>query len=151
MTHSFRARRRQVVRLGVAAGLVAALAGCDGGGNAGFRATDITGLDLGRDLALEDHEGRSRTLSDFAGKVVVVFFGFIQCPDVCSMTLTDLSQVMRSLGQDADGVQVLFVTVDPERDNQVVLSQYVTYFDPRFLGMRGAPSLTGLSPQIAPH
>ena len=99
--------------------------------------TDVTGASLGRELSLLDHNGTARTLADFRGKVVVVFFGFVHCPDVCPMTLSELAAVARELGKDADRMQVLFVTVDPERDTPEVLRQYVPSFDPRFLGLHG--------------
>jgi len=110
-------------------------AGCDGGPK--FKSTDITGADYGKSLELTDHNGKPRRLEDFRGKAVVVFFGFTHCPDVCPTTLVDMAQVVKSLGSDGDRVQVLFVTVDPERDTQDALAKYVTAFDPRFLGMRG--------------
>lgn len=137
MTRSFRPARRSVLRLGVAGAMAAVLAACDRDAKLAFRATDITGVELGRDLSLQDHQGRPHTMTDFTGKVVVVFFGFIQCPDVCPTTLAELSQVMSNLGPDADRVQVLFVTIDPERDTAPILAQYVTQFDTRFLGLRG--------------
>lgn len=117
------------------------LAGCEGGGPK-FRNTDITGADYAKDFALTDHNGKLRTLADFRGKAVVVFFGFTRCPDVCPTTLVELKQVMTKLGADGDKVQVLFVTVDPERDTQAVLSQYVPAFDPRFLGMSADAATT---------
>lgn len=117
------------------------LAGCEGGG-AKFRSTDITGSDFGRSLALTGHDGKPRTLEDFRGKLVVMFFGFTRCPDVCPTTLADMAQVMKSLGPQADRVQVLFVSVDPARDTQKVLSQYVPAFDPRFLGLYGDEEAT---------
>ena len=86
---------------------------------------------------LTDHNGRARTLEDFRGKVVTVFFGFTHCPDVCPATLAEMAQVMRELGPDAERVQVLFVTVDPERDTAQVLKQYVPSFHPSFLGLYG--------------
>ena len=110
-------------------------AGCNGGPK--FKSTDITGADYGKSLELTDHNGKPRRLEDFRGKAVVVFFGFTHCPDVCPTTLVDMAQVVKSLGSDGDRVQVLFVTVDPERDTQDALAKYVTAFDPRFLGMRG--------------
>ena len=103
---------------------------------------DITGADYGRALSLTDHTGASRTLADWKGKVVVVFFGFTQCPDVCPTTLATMADVMKRLGPDADKVQVLFVTVDPERDTQAVLAPYVTAFDPRFVGLWGDTDAT---------
>jgi protein SCO1/2 len=119
-------------------GLAVALAGCEGGQQV-FRSTDITGAEFGRQFTLSDHTGKQRSLTDFAGKVVVVFFGFTHCPDVCPTTLAELAVAMKKIGADGDRVQVLMVTVDPARDTAEVLSQYVTAFDPRFLGMRGSP------------
>jgi protein SCO1/2 len=112
------------------------LVACDGAAPK-FRSTDITGVDYGKSLALSDHHGKSRRLEDFRGKALVLFFGFTHCPDVCPTTLADMAQVMRALGPQADRVQVLFVSVDPERDTQAVLAKYVPAFDPRFLGLRG--------------
>lgn len=119
-------------------GLAVALVGCEGGQQV-FRSTDITGAEFGRQFTLSDHTGKQRSLTDFAGKVVVVFFGFTHCPDVCPTTLAELAVAMKKIGADGDRVQVLMVTVDPARDTAEVLSQYVTAFDPRFLGMRGSP------------
>jgi protein SCO1/2 len=107
-----------------------------------FKLTDVTGANLGRELNLLDHNSRPRTLADFRGKVVVIFFGFAQCPDVCPTTLSELAAVARELGKDADRMQVLFVTVDPERDTPGVLRQYVPSFDPRFLGLYGDAEAT---------
>ncbi|HEU4324975.1 MAG TPA: SCO family protein [Roseiflexaceae bacterium] len=116
------------------------LAGCDGGPQ--FKSTDITGVDYGKSLALTDHTGRPRTLADFRGKAVVLFFGFTHCPDVCPTTLADVSQALKQLGSDAQQVQVLLVTVDPERDTPEALAKYVTAFDPRFLGLYGDEAAT---------
>jgi protein SCO1 len=113
-----------------------ALAGCDGGGPK-FKSTDITGVDYGKSLDLTDHTGKPRHLQDFRGKAVVLFFGFTHCPDVCPTTLAEMSQALKQLGPDADRVQVVLVTVDPERDTREALAKYVTAFDPRFLGMYG--------------
>ncbi|MDR9824823.1 SCO family protein, partial [Vibrio sp. FNV 38] len=100
---------------------------------------DITGSkSFGTDFSLTDHTGKRRTLEDFRGKVVVMFFGYTHCPDVCPTTLAELRAVMDTLGKDADRVQVLFVTVDPERDTQDLLAKYVPAFDPRFIGLRPA-------------
>ena len=112
-----------------------ALAACDGAPK--FRSTDITGAEYGRSLELPDTSGRVRRLEDFRGKAVVLFFGFTHCPDVCPTTLADLASAMKALGPDAERVQVLFVTVDPERDTAGELAQYVRAFDPRFLALRG--------------
>ena len=97
---------------------------------------------LRRDFSLRDHHGNPRTLADFRGKAVVVFFGYTQCPDVCPTTLTSLAAAMKRLGPDADRVQVLFITVDPERDTAALLSKYVPAFDPRFLALRGSAEET---------
>jgi protein SCO1/2 len=114
----------------------AALAAC-GEGQPSFRSVDVTGADFGRELALTDHTGRARTLADFKGKVTVVFFGFTQCPDACPTTLAELKSVKEQLGNDGDRLQVLFVTVDPERDTRDLLAKYVPAFDPSFLGLYG--------------
>jgi len=112
------------------------LAGC-GPSKPSFRNADITGAEFGKDFALTDHTGKPRTLVDFRGKVVVMFFGYTRCPDVCPTTMAELKQVLGKLGDDARRVQVLFVTVDPERDTQALLAQYVPAFDPGFLGLYG--------------
>ncbi|MBU3567704.1 SCO family protein [Polynucleobacter alcilacus] len=104
-----------------------------------FKNIDITGSTaFGKDFSLLDPDGKVRTLADFKGKVVLMFFGYTQCPDVCPTTLTEMQQVMTLLGPQADKVQVLFVTVDPARDTDAILKQYVPAFDPRFLGLRPA-------------
>jgi protein SCO1/2 len=121
--------------------LAAALVACSPEGPR-FRSTDVTGAEFGRSLALAGHDGRPRTLADFRGKAVVVFFGYTHCPDVCPTTLADMAGVMKQLGTDAARVQVLFVTVDPERDTREVLAQYVPAFDPTFLGLYGDAAAT---------
>ncbi len=104
-----------------------------------FKNIDITGSTaFGKDFSLIDPDGKVRTLADFKGKVVVMFFGYTQCPDICPTTLTEMQQVMALLGPQSDKVQVLFVTVDPERDTAAILKQYVPSFDARFLGLRPA-------------
>lgn len=120
---------------------LALLAGCDGGGPK-FKSTDITGVDYGSSLDLPDTSGKMRHLADFRGKAIVLFFGYTHCPDVCPTTLADLAGVMKTLGADADRVQVLFVTVDPERDTPQALGEYVHAFDKRFIGLRGDPAAT---------
>ena len=102
-----------------------------------FRAIDITGAEYARDFNLTDHNGQPRSIKDFAGKVVVVFFGFTQCPDVCPTALAELAEVKRMLGKDGDKLQGIFVTVDPERDTPEVLKGYMANFDPSFLALRG--------------
>ena len=121
--------------------LLLALGACQQG-KPDFRATDITGAGFGQDFALTDHTGKPRALADFRGRVVVMFFGFTHCPDVCPNTLAELAAAVKKLGTDGDKVQVLLVTVDPERDTPQVLSQYVTAFDPRFLALRGTAEET---------
>jgi protein SCO1/2 len=100
-------------------------------------ATDITGADFAQSLSLTDHTGQPRTLAEFKGKAVALFFGYTHCPDVCPTTMTDMKKTMKLLGPRADEVQVLFVTLDPERDTQEILAKFVPSFDKRFLGLRG--------------
>ncbi len=107
-----------------------------------FKNTDVTGIDYAKDFVLTDHTGKVRTLADFKGKAVVVFFGYTQCPDVCPTTMAEMAGVMKHLGPLADKVQVVFVTLDPERDTAALLSKYVPAFDPRFLGMFGDKAAT---------
>jgi protein SCO1/2 len=102
-----------------------------------FANTDITGADFGRDFELTDHNGKRRSLVDYRGKVVALFFGFAQCPDICPTTLSDLARVKQQLGADSDKLQVLFVTLDPPRDTQEILASFVPAFDPSFIGLRG--------------
>jgi len=112
------------------------LAGCDG--RPQFKSTDITGADYGKTLELTDHTGRPRKLEDFRGKVVVVSFGFTHCPDVCPTTLVKLARVKQAGA--LPGVQVLFVSVDPQRDTPTALGLYVHAFDPDFIGLTAEPS-----------
>lgn len=121
-----------------------ALAGCQQQSDApaAFRLTDVTNAPFGKTLALTDHHGKPRTLEDFRGRVVVIFFGFIHCPDACPATLAELAQVAKTLGPDAARMQVLFVTVDPERDTPELLRQYVPSFHPDFLGLYGDAAAT---------
>jgi protein SCO1 len=108
-----------------------------------FNAVDITGArGYAADFRLTDHQGKPRTMADFHGKVVAIFFGFTHCPDVCPTTLSDMRQVMTMLGPDAQRLQVLFITVDPARDTQALLSQYVPSFHPSFLGLYGDEAAT---------
>jgi protein SCO1/2 len=105
--------------------------------NIKFNNVDITGSKaFGKDFSLTDHHGKKRELAEFKGQLVVMFYGYTQCPDVCPTTMTEMQGVMELLGKDASRVQVMFVTVDPERDTQELLSQYVPAFDKRFLGLR---------------
>ncbi len=132
-------RRLVLLRIPVVFGFAAIAAACT---KAKFEYTDITGVEIGGDFQLTDHNGHPRSLSDFRGKVVAVFFGFTHCPDVCPTTLAELAQTVKRLGARGDEVQILFITVDPARDTQKVLAQYVTAFDPRFLGLYGDPATT---------
>ncbi len=132
-------------RLAAGALLVLAVvgAGCNSSPPApAFQLTDITGADFARDVQLTDHNGRARTLAEFKGKVVVVFFGYTHCPDVCPVTLGELAIVARELGKDAGRMQVLFISVDPERDTPAMLSRYVPAFNPAFLGLYGDADAT---------
>lgn len=104
-----------------------------------FRGVDVTGADYARDFQLTDHNGQQRSLKDFAGKVVVVFFGFTQCPDVCPTALQEIAQVRQQLGADGERLQGLFITVDPERDELPLLKAYMANFDPSFLALRPTP------------
>lgn len=107
-----------------------------------FNNTDLTGATFGRQLSLPDHHGQLRSLSDFGGKAVVVFFGYASCPDVCPTMLAKLAEVMKALGDDASRIQVLFVTVDPERDSAERLKEFVPWFYPTFLGLRSDAAQT---------
>jgi protein SCO1 len=124
--------------------LCAILTGC---GNprtpsAQFHAMDVTGIDYGRNFRLTDHTGEVRTLNDFHGKVVVLFFGYTHCPEICPTTLSDLSLAIKQLGKDGPKVQVLFITIDPERDTRELLAKYVPAFNPTFLGLYGDAATT---------
>jgi len=134
--HQGISRRRALVLTGAAIGL-GLLAGCNVGGAVSFNGTDITGADFGRDFRLKDPSGRERTLADFKDKVVLLFFGFTQCPDVCPTALARAAEVKSLLGPDGDRLQVLFVSVDPERDTPEVLNAYTAAFDPTFLALYG--------------
>ena len=111
-----------------------------------FKSIDLTGADYAQGFSLTDHNGQLHILKDFAGKVVVVFFGFTQCPDVCPTSMAELAQVKQLLGPDGDKLQAIFITVDPERDTPELLKAYMGNFDPTFLALR--PTLEQL-PQVA--
>lgn len=138
---------RRFLTAALALAVTLALPACDRLGGLGseapsFKAIDITGADYARELALTDAEGRPRTLADFKGRVVVVFFGFTQCPDVCPTTLAELAAVKRELGTGGERVQGVFVTLDPERDTAELLKAYVQNFDAGFVALRGTPEQT---------
>ena len=107
-----------------------------------FESVDITGADYAQDFHLRDAQGHERSLADYRGKAVVLFFGYTQCPDVCPTTMAELQGVMQALGPEADRVQVLFVTLDPARDTPALLAQYVPGFDRRFVGLYGDEATT---------
>jgi protein SCO1/2 len=107
-----------------------------------FRGVDISEVEYARDIPLPDHNGQQRSLKDFRGKVVVVFFGYTQCPDVCPTTMQEMAEVKKLLGPDGDRLQSLFVTVDPDRDTPEMLKAYMGNFDPSFLALRGTPEQT---------
>ncbi|MEY4725977.1 MAG: hypothetical protein RLZ36_604 [Pseudomonadota bacterium] len=119
-------------RLMLSSLVVLALAGCSPD-KPKFNGIDITGADYAQDFTLTDHNNQRRSLSDFKGKVVVVFFGYTQCPDVCPTSMTELAEVKRLLGADADKLQGVFVTVDPPRDTTELLKAYMANFDPTFV------------------
>ena len=116
--------------------LVALLSGC-GKSSPTFAGIDLTGAEVGRDFSVTDHDGKPRTLADFRGKYVMIFFGYTHCPDVCPTALARAVAVRKLLGADAERLQVIFVTVDPERDTAALLKGYTTAFDPGVLGLRG--------------
>lgn len=123
--------------------LIGLLAGCEKPAlPSHFHASDVTGKYAQADFHLTDHNGKPRSLSDFKGKVAVVFFGYTHCPDVCPTTLADLAQTLRLLGKDAERVQVLFVTLDPERDTRELLAQFVPAFHPAILALYGDAKAT---------
>jgi protein SCO1/2 len=134
-------RRNALASLSVGAltvGLGGVLAACTDN-KPQFKAVDLTGADYAKDFQLPDQNGQVRTLKDFRGKLVVVFFGYTQCPDVCPTTLSDLAEAKKLMGPDGAKVQGLFVTIDPERDTPQVLKGYMANFDPTFLALRGTP------------
>lgn len=124
--------------MGAAAALGVGLSACSEA-RPSFNAVDITGADYARDFSLKDADGKVRTMADFKGKVVVLFFGYAQCPDVCPTTMTEMAQVKQQLGKDGDKLQVLFVTVDPARDTPEVLKAYMGAFDPTFVALIPTP------------
>lgn len=134
----YSSKRRRILCLSIAAAFSGTLAAC-GKKEIVFKGSDITGTKLGREMAMQDSTGTTRTLDDYKGKVVVVFFGFTQCPDVCPTAMAQLAQSMELLGDEAKKVQVLMVSVDPARDTPEVLGDYVKAFSPAFVGLTGTP------------
>ncbi|MFY7976162.1 MAG: SCO family protein [Rubrivivax sp.] len=134
--------RRRALLIAIGPGLL--LAACERPGGAGpsgnavsFKSVDITGADYARELNLTDSRGTRRSLAEFRGRIVVVFFGFTQCPDVCPTTLVELAEIRKALGPDGERVQGIFVTVDPERDTPEVVQAYVDNFGAGFVALRG--------------
>jgi protein SCO1/2 len=109
-----------------------------------FTAIDITGADYAQDFELTDHNGKLRSLKDFQGKVVMMFFGYTQCPDVCPTSMAEMAEIKRLLGKDGERIQCLFVSVDPERDKPEMLKAYMENFDPTFLALYTTPEKTAL-------
>lgn len=135
---------RRSLCLAVLGAATVLMTGCDKLGftsapKASFQGVDLTGAPYANNFSLPDIDGKTRTLGDFKGKVVVVFFGYTQCPDVCPTTMAELAQVKKALGADGDRVQGVFITVDPERDKPELLKAYLQSFDPSFVALRGSP------------
>jgi len=124
--------------LAAASALALSLAACSDSKQA-FSGIDITGADYATGFSLTDHNGEARTLADFQGKVVVMFFGFTQCPDVCPTSMSEMAEAKRLLGPDGDRFQGLFVSIDPERDTPEIMREYMASFDPTFLALYAAP------------
>lgn len=144
MSHSlvFSRCTRRACLWGGAASLLGLTAGCHPGGGAGVSAMDVSGAPWGRDFRLQDTTGRWRTLADYRGKLVLMFFGFTQCPDICPAALMRAVELLPLLGDDGSRVQVLFVSLDPERDSAEILAAYIGSFHPRFAALRGDVELT---------
>lgn len=139
-------QRRTLLALGSAGLAAVALCGCSPA-RPKFTSTDITGSTIGKGFQLTDHNGQTRTLADFTGKTVVVFFGYTQCPDVCPTSMSTLADVKRLLGPDGDRLQVVFITLDPERDTTALLKSYMQSFDASFVALR--PTESELSGVVA--
>jgi protein SCO1/2 len=133
--------RRIILLAAAAAAAAAALTAC-GEKKPQFSAVDLTGADYAKDFSLPDTSGKTRTLQDFRGKAVVVFFGYTQCPDVCPTTMAEIAQAKKLLGPDGDKVQAVFITIDPERDTPELLKAYAANFGPDFVALRGSPEQT---------
>jgi protein SCO1/2 len=133
-------KRRHLVSLALCSALLSACSDKPADATAsGFSGIDITGADYATGFSLTDHNGQPRTLADFKGQVVVIFFGFTQCPDVCPTSMTELAQARQLLGPQGEKLQGLFVSIDPERDTPEVMKAYMASFDPSFLALYAAP------------
>ena len=135
-----------IAGVSILTGAGALLSACSQADKPQFNSIDLTGADYAKDFSLRDQNGKLRSIKDFAGKVTVVFFGFTQCPDVCPASMVELAQVKKTLGSDGGKLQVLLITVDPERDTPQLLKAYMGNFDPTFLALR--PTVEQL-PQVA--
>ena len=135
--------RRRLLQAALGAGVATFLLPACTPEKPNFQSIDLTGADYAKGFSLTDQNGQQRSLKDFSGKVVVVFFGFTQCPDVCPTTMVELAQVKKSLGANGDKLQVVLISVDPERDTPEILKAYMTNFDPSFLALR--PTLPELA------
>jgi protein SCO1/2 len=127
-----------IARYALFAGATGLMAACSPQ-QAAFSSVDVTGAEYAKGFELTDHNGQVRHLTDFAGKVVVMFFGYTQCPDVCPTSMTELARIKKALGKDGERLQGLFVTIDPQRDTQELLKAYMANFDPTFLALSGPP------------
>ena len=136
--HTVIAQRRTLLAWGASLGLGGLITACSPD-RPSFKGVDITGADYAQGFAAQDHNGQPRTMADFAGKVVIVFFGYTQCPDVCPTSMQELAEVKRLLGADGDKLQGLFITLDPERDTPEMLKAYMANFDPTFLALHPTP------------
>jgi protein SCO1/2 len=129
---------RRLAGFALLAGTAGFLAACSDS-KPSFASVDITGAEYGKGFEIEDHNGKVRHLTDFSGKVVLMFFGYTQCPDVCPTTMSEMIEIKKALGKEGERLQVLFVTVDPERDTPELLKAYMENFDPTFLALRTTP------------
>jgi len=136
------ATRRTLLSLRATALLALSTAGCDQANKPAFKSVDITGAEYAQRLQLPDTDGKARTLADFKGKLVVVFFGYTQCPDVCPTTMQQLVETKRAMGPDGDKLQAVFVSLDPARDTAELLKAYASAFDPSFIALRGSDDET---------
>lgn len=133
-------KRRHLISLALCSTLLAACSDKPADATAsGFSGIDITGADYATGFSLTDHNGQPRTLADFKGKVVVIFFGYTQCPDVCPTSMSEMAQAKQLLGADGDKLQGLFVSVDPERDTPEIMKEYMGSFDSTFLALYAQP------------
>jgi protein SCO1/2 len=134
-----RAIVKKIAAYAVLTGSVVLFSACSEPTKSAFSGIDLTGADYAQGFTLPDHNGQTRSLTDFKGKVVVVFFGYTQCPDVCPTSLTELAETKRLLGPQAERLQGLFISVDPERDTPEVMKAYMASFDPSFLALHATP------------